>query len=102
MASIKSAILAERTRSASTDCIKHFLFAPFPCRRAGSELLNSPLEEPSAGRVRAPAAVQEALPGRKQQPVGDETDHHDHQHDADHLIHGVELAPVMQDLAEAE
>jgi hypothetical protein len=50
----------------------------------------------------APAAVQEALPGSEQRFVSDKADDHNHQHDAQDLIHGMELAPIMQQMTEAE
>src|SRR5580704_16432028 len=51
---------------------------------------------------RTPAPVQELLPGREDQLVCQQPDRNDDQHDAYDLIHGVELAAVVQQMTQAE
>jgi hypothetical protein len=46
--------------------------------------------------------MHEAFPGREQDLVGDEPDCDDHEHDTDYLVHGTELAAIVQQMAEAE
>jgi hypothetical protein len=47
---------------------------------------------------RAPALMQELLPGREDQFVCQQPDRNDDQHDAYDLVHGVELAAVVQQM----
>ena len=53
-------------------------------------------------RTSTPAAVQKALPRGKKGLIGEKPDEYDHQHDRDDLVHGVQLTPVMQKMAQAE
>src|SRR5262249_44448618 len=50
----------------------------------------------------APASVHETLPRGEHRFVDHKPDHDNHQHDPDHLVHGAELAPVMEQMTEPE
>jgi hypothetical protein len=46
--------------------------------------------------------VEEAFDGGEEDFVGEEADGNNDEHDADDLVHGVQLAAVMQEMTEAE
>ena len=47
----------------------------------------------------APAAAQEAFPGRENGFVSGETDQQDDEHDSGHLIHGVKFAAIVEQVS---
>src|ERR1044071_1782074 len=59
-------------------------------------------EAPDSSQSRTPAAMEKALDRRKQDLVGQQPNQDNDQHHADHLIHGVEFASIMQEMAEPE
>jgi hypothetical protein len=46
--------------------------------------------------------MKKSFEGRKENLIGKQTNHHDHDHNADHLFHRLLLASEMQKLAESE
>src|SRR5687767_1429223 len=58
----------------------------------------------SGGSTQAgsPAVVEEAFDGREEDFIGEEADHDDDEHDADDLVHGVQFAAVMEEVAKTE
>src|SRR5262245_14257740 len=52
--------------------------------------------------IGTPAPVHESLPRRKQQAIGHEPNDYNDNHDADHLLHCVELAAVVEEVSQSE
>jgi hypothetical protein len=87
---------------------------PLPPRLLGDRIGERVCQTPSFGRrftetpykilphPGAPAAVEEAFDGREKDFVGEKADDDDDEHDADDLVHGVQLPAVVQEMAEAE
>src|SRR6478672_5696503 len=49
-----------------------------------------------------PASMQELFDRRKENLIREQTDNHDHRHDADDLFHGLLFASIVQELAETK
>src|SRR5438874_6782441 len=53
----------------------------------------------SGSQSSAPAPMQETFPWRKKELIGEKADDYDHNHDPDYLLHCIEFATIVQELA---